>query len=126
MKRAALLAGLALALAGTAAADTLGTLMKNTLTLTDAQGGVTTIRLSDNGRMEQVDAAGMWAEGAWAMEERGLCWTARGKARVCIPLEDGKDIGDRWEIRGPTGQVVVTAAILEGRSAAQTEARKPE
>lgn len=79
MKRLAIVSGLALALATPASADTPSVLMKNTLALTDAQGGVTTIWLSDDARMSQADAAGMQAGGVRAMEEQRLCRTARGK-----------------------------------------------
>ena len=118
MKRLALGAGLAafaLALAGPASADTLGVLMKNTLTVTDSQGGVTRAWFSEGGRMTQVDPSGVGANGFWAMEGQRLCWTARGKSRICLPLEDGKSAGDSWEVKGPTGQVAATLAIVEGR-----------
>jgi hypothetical protein len=111
----ALGAALMLALAGPAAADTIGVLTKNTLTLTDTQGGVTTVWLSDGGRMKQTDSAGMHAAGFWEMEGQRLCWTARGKSRICIPLEEDKGVGDNWEVKGPTGQVAGSLAIVEGR-----------
>ena len=101
--------------AGPASADTLGALMKNTLTMTDAQGGVTTAWFSEGGRMKQTDSSGMRADGAWAMEGERLCWTARGKSRICVPLEDDKQVGDTWEVKGPTGKVAATLAIVEGR-----------
>ncbi len=109
-------AAFSIALAGPAFADTIDVLKQNTLTLTDARGGVTTILLSEGGEMQQTDPAGMWAAGFWSMEERGLCWTARGKSQLCIPLETGKAVGDSWDIRGPRGDVVWTAVIIEGRS----------
>jgi hypothetical protein len=114
--RIALASAALFALVGPAAADTIGVLMKNTLTLTDSQGGVTTAWFSADGHMKQTDSSGMHADGAWAMEGTRLCWTARGKARICIPLEDGKDVGDSWEVKGPTGQAVGSLAIVEGRS----------
>ena len=129
MKRLAIfsgLAGLVLALAASASADTLGVLMKNTLTITDTQGGVTSIWLAEDGRGSQTDPTGMGASGFWTMEEQRLCWTARGKSRMCVPLEADKDVGDRWEVKGPTGQVVATLAILEGRGAGQNGAEKAE
>ena len=113
---AALGLALTLALASSAAADTIAVLMKNTLTMTDSQGGVTTAWFSADGRMKQTDSSGMHAEGAWAMEGQRLCWTARGKARLCVPLEEDKSVGDSWEVKGPTGQVVGSLAIVEGRS----------
>jgi hypothetical protein len=116
MRRAALLSAFALAAAGPAAADTLDVLKQNTLTLTDAGGGVTTVLLADEGKMEQADAAGSWAAGFWSSGQRGLCWTARGKSELCIPLAADKTVGDSWEISGPTGRVVWTARIVEGRA----------
>jgi hypothetical protein len=126
MKRVLLACAIALALAAPASADTLGVLMKNTLTVTDAKGGVTSVWLSDDGRLSQVDPAGMQAAGFWAMEEQRLCWTARGKSRICIPLEADRQVGDRWDVEGPTGQVAATLAILEGRGAGQNGAEKAE
>src|SRR5689334_13791492 len=99
-----------LATAGPASADTIGVLMKNTLTMTDAQGGVTTAWFSEGGRMKQTDPSGMYAAGFWEIESQRLCWTARGKARLCVPLEEGKSVGDSWEVKGPTGKVAATLA----------------
>ena len=39
----------------------------------------------------------------------------RGEAQICMPLEADKGVGDSWEINGPTGRPVWTAAIVEGR-----------
>ena len=61
MRRTLFLAVIALALTAPAAADTLGILYGNTLTLTDAQGGVTTVQLAEGGKFEQTNARGMWA-----------------------------------------------------------------
>jgi hypothetical protein len=108
--------------AGPAAADTLDVLRKNTLTLIDP-GGVTTVLLSDEGRMEQTHPVGMWAAGFWSTGERGLCWTARGKSELCIPLAADKDVGDAWEISGPAGRVVWTARIVEGRADLKPDGR---
>ena len=58
MKRLLLAAAVALGAAGAAAADTLDVLVRNTLTLTDTQGGVTTVLLSEGGRFEQSNARG--------------------------------------------------------------------
>lgn len=111
-----LIAGLALGLMGSAAADTVDVLLKNTLTLTDAQGGVTTVVLGDEGKFEQTNAAGLWAAGVWKKQDGRLCMTARGQSETCMPLEADKDVGDSWEIKGPTGRVVWTATVVEGRA----------
>ena len=114
---------LMLALAGPAAADTIDVLTRNTLTLTDTQGGVTTLWLSEGGRMRQSDPSGVRAEGFWTMEGPRLCWTARGKSRICLPLDSEKGVGDTWEIKGPAGQAAGSLAILEGR-AGESEAEQ--
>lgn len=124
--KVALASAAMLALAGTASADTLGALMKNTLTMTDSQGGVTTAWFSEGGRMHQTDPSGMGATGFWSMEGERLCWTARGKSRVCVPLEADKSAGDSWEVKGPTGQVAATLAIVEGREGEPDTAPKAE
>ena len=117
MKRLVLPFILALALAAPACADTMDVLYSNTLKLTDAAGGVTTMLFSDTKKMEQTDPSGMWAAGFWSLEaERGLCVTARGKAEICFPLAADKGVGDSWEIKGPIGKTVWTAAIAEGRA----------
>ncbi len=107
---------LAAGLAGPAWADTVDLLLGNTLTLTDARGGVTTVLLSEAGKFEQTNASGAWAAGVWEREAARLCLTARGEARICLPLEADKDVGDSWEIKGPTGATAWTAAITEGRA----------
>jgi hypothetical protein len=116
MKRLLLAAAVALGAAGAAAADTLDVLVQNTLSLTDTQGGVTTVLLSEGGQFEQSNARGTWASGFWTKEEDRLCMTARGEAMVCIPLQAGKAAGDSWEISGPTGSLAWTARISEGRA----------
>jgi hypothetical protein len=115
MKGLLLAAAIALGLAAPAAADTLDVLFKNTLLLVDAQGGVTTVQVSEEGKFEQANPRGVWAAGFWEKEEGRLCMTARGEVRLCMPLETDKTVGDSWEIRGPTGRVVWTATIAEGR-----------
>lgn len=116
MKRFAVAACLSVGLALPAAADTLDELFANTLTLTDSGGNVTTILVSEGGALEQVNGSGVWAAGFWSKEEGRFCWTARGASQVCIPLASGKAVGDSWEISGPTGLKVWTAAIVEGRA----------
>lgn len=116
MKRFAAAAILALGLALPAAADTLDELFANTLTLTDGGGRVTTILVSADGKLQQVNGSGVWAAGFWSREESRFCWTARGASQVCIPLESGKAVGDSWEIAGPTGLKVWTAEIVAGRA----------
>lgn len=112
---------LAAAVAMPAAADTLDTLYKNTLTLTDTQGRTTTVLVSEGGQLEQVNAAGMWAAGFWTHEGGRFCWTARGKSQVCVALAPDKGVGDSWEITGPTGKVAWTAEVVPGR----TDTRNP-
>ena len=114
--RRVLLAAMTLAFAAPASADTLDALYKNTLKLTDAQGGVTTVLLEEGGKLEQSNARGTWAAGFWEQKDGRFCMTARGEAQICFPLETDKSIGDAWEIKGPTGKVVWTAKIQEGRA----------
>jgi hypothetical protein len=118
--RIALASAAMLVAAGPAAADTLDVLMKNTLKMTDSRGGVTTIWLSPVSRMKQADPSGMMADGFWAFENRGLCWTARGKSQICVPMETSRDVGAAWEVMGPTGKVVAQLAIIEGREGEPT------
>jgi hypothetical protein len=99
-----------------AAADTIDVLLKNTLTLADVQGGVTTVLVSEDGKFEQTNAKGMWAAGFWTKEEGRLCITARGQAQLCMPLAADKAVGDTWEILGPTGRLAWTAQINVGRA----------
>lgn len=116
MRRIATVLALSAALAAPAQADTIGALKQNTLVLHEANGQFYTLLISDGGAMEQVNAAGTWASGNWAIEERGFCWTARGAARLCIPLPADKSVGDSWEVTGPTGKVSWTAEIVAGRA----------
>jgi hypothetical protein len=109
-------AAIALVLAAPASAGTLDILYKNTLRLTDGQGGVTTVLLSDDGKFEQTNARGAWAAGFWTQNDGRFCMTARGESELCFPLETDKSVGDAWEIKGPTGRLVWTARIEEGRA----------
>ena len=115
MRRVAIALGLAIGLSAPAVADTMDVLKANTLVLTAPGGGATVLLIGDNGKMEQVNARGMWAAGFWSMQARGFCWTARGESEVCIPMPADKAVGDSWEITGPTGKVAWTAEIREGR-----------
>jgi hypothetical protein len=116
MRRAAIALALVLGVAAPASADTMDVLKANTLVLTAQDGGTTVLLISDTGRLQQVNARGMWAAGFWSMNERGFCWTARGESEVCIPMPADKAVGDSWEIKGPTGKVAWTAVIREGRA----------
>lgn len=107
---------LAASLASPAIADTIDVLKQNTLMLHEASGRSYTLLISDGGTMEQVNSAGTWASGNWAIEERGFCWTARGAARLCIPLPADRSVGDTWEVTGPTGRLAWTAEIVAGRA----------
>lgn len=116
MRRTLPFAAIALALAAPASADTLDVLYGNTLTLTDAQGGVTTVLLAEGGKFEQTNGRGMWAAGFWTQKDGRFCMTARGETEICFPLEADKSVGDLWEIKGPTGRAVWTAKIEERRA----------
>ena len=109
MRRTLRFAAMALALAAPAFADTLDVLYGNTLTLTDAQGGVTTVLLAEGGKFEQTNGRGAWAAGFWTQKDGRFCMTARGEAEICFPLAADKSAGDAWEIKGPTGRAVWTA-----------------
>jgi hypothetical protein len=122
MRRALLPAAIAILLTAPASADTLDVLYKNTLTLTGAQGGVTTVLLAGDGKFEQTNARGMWAAGFWTQSDGRFCMTARGEAQICFPLEANKSVGDAWDIKGPTGKVAWTARIEEGRAELEKQA----
>ena len=106
----------ALGFALPAAADTIDVLRQNTLTLTEQDGKVTTVRLKEGQELEQVNGAGMWAAGIWTLDEqRGFCWTARGQSTLCISMPMTAGVGASWDVLGPTGRVVWRAEIVEGR-----------
>ncbi len=111
-----LFAAFAFASAAPASADTLDVLYKNTLTLADMQGGVTTVLIREDGKFEQTNARGAWAAGFWTQKDGRFCMTARGESQICFPLDGGKSVGDMWEITGPAGKVAWTANIQEGRA----------
>lgn len=100
-----------------AAADTIGVLRENTLTLTQADGKITTILIKEGQDLEQVNAKGVWAAGFWRLDpERGFCWTARGEASVCINLPMDAGVGATWDVAGPTGKVFWKAEIVARRA----------
>lgn len=116
MRRILLAAVVSLGFAAPAMADTIEVLKANTLVLTAQDGGTTTVLIGEDGKMEQVNSSGMWAAGFWSDDGGRFCWTARGAAQVCIPLPVDKAVGDTWQITGPTGRVIWTAEIQEGRA----------
>ncbi len=116
MRGAAVALLIAFGVAIPAAADTIDVLKTSTLVLTAPGGGSMVLLVAEDGRMQQVNARGMWAAGFWSMQERGFCWTARGESEVCIPLPADKAVGDVWDITGPTGRVAWSAEIREGRA----------
>lgn len=115
MKRIILPLLLAAGLALPAAADTMSVLYANTLKLTDQQGRTSIILLNQNGRLEQVNGAGMWAAGFWSYKEGNFCWTARGEQEICLPLASDKALGDTWDIKDAAGKKVWTASLAPGR-----------
>lgn len=116
MRRIAIALALTLGLAAPAFADTLGTLKESTLILREESGKFYTLLISDAGKMEQVNSAGMWASGSWGTQDGKFCWTARGAATLCIPMPADKGVGDTWEIKSPVGKLVWVAEIQEGRA----------
>lgn len=117
MRRALIGLVIALGIVAPASADTISVLRENTLTLTGQDGKVTTVLLGEGSQLEQVNGEGMWASGFWQIEEgRGFCWTARGASTVCIAMPMDKNVGDTWDIAGPTGRVVWKAEIVAGRA----------
>ncbi len=118
MRKLLVCAAFALAIAGTAAADTIAVLRENTLILHEQSGRTYTILIGEGARMEQVNSAGTWAEGAWRInpDDKKFCWQVRGAATLCMAMPEDKDVGDMWEVRGPVGQLVWTAEIREGRA----------
>jgi hypothetical protein len=56
-------AAIGLALAGTAAADTIDVLRENTLVLHEQSGKSYSILIKEGARLEQVNSAGVWASG---------------------------------------------------------------
>jgi hypothetical protein len=102
-------------IAAPALADTIDVLRENTLLLHAADGKIHTILVKEGVELEQVNSSGMWARGFWAIKNETFCWTARGASEVCIAMPADKNIGDTWEIKGPTGKVVWTAEIQAGR-----------
>lgn len=100
-----------------ASADTLGVLRENTLTLTQADGKVTTILLKEGRDLEQVNSARIWAAGNWYLDTQNrFCWTARGQATLCINMPMTVGVGATWDVMGPTGIAVWKAEIREGRA----------
>jgi hypothetical protein len=100
-----------------AAADTISVLRENTLTLSQADGKVTTILIKDGQDLEQVNASGVWAAGFWQIDaSRGFCWTARGEATLCIKMPMDVGVGAGWDVAGPTGKIAWKAEIVAGRA----------
>lgn len=116
MRRALLAIIASSCVAAPASADTIAVLRENTLLLHEAEGKVHTMLLKEGIELEQVNSSGMWARGFWAMEDGKFCWTARGASKICITMPTDMEVGDTWEIHGPTGKLMWTAEIRAGRA----------
>jgi hypothetical protein len=106
-----------LAATGAASADTLDVIKENTLTLTDEKGSATAYLFSADGAFEQSTATSR-ASGRWSLRDTGqICYQAETSSSVaCLPrLPADKSVGDEWEMKAPSGRLVYTAKIVEGR-----------
>ncbi|NOT41145.1 MAG: hypothetical protein HOP13_11685 [Alphaproteobacteria bacterium] len=111
----------ALALSATlaiAADDPMQTRYDNTVTLTDAKGGVTKLHYNKDGTMGVVLPDGTKGTGKWAIKEGKLCVTPEagptaGKEQ-CNPFDATKKVGDSWEIPAADG-TKSKVAIVAGR-----------
>lgn len=118
MRKLLLCGAIAATFVGAAAADTIDVLRENTLILHEQSGRTYTILIGQASRLEQVNSAGIWAEGMWGIDpdDKRFCWQVRGAAKLCMAMPDDKQVGDTWEVRGPVGQLVWTAEIQAGRA----------
>jgi hypothetical protein len=105
----------AVAAAGSAFADVRDVLTANTLILTDNSDNQTAYLLDADGRFTETAHDGKQSHGVWTLKDGRLCVTPEGQSAACVPMGDDRVVGQAWDIKGPTGQVVWRAGIVAGR-----------
>ncbi len=101
-----------------AADDPMQTRYDNTVTVTDAKGGVTKLHYNKDGTLGVVLPDGTKSTGKWAIKDGKLCVTpdagpTAGKEQ-CNPFDGTKKVGDSWEIPAADG-TKSKVAIVAGR-----------
>lgn len=108
MKR--ILAGIALAAVSAsiafAAEDPMAARFGNTVTITDAKGGVTKVHYNKDGTLSAVQPDGTKGTAKWVVKGDKLCITPDAGSMAgkenCNPLAAHK-VGDSWEQKAPDG-----------------------
>ncbi len=98
----------AVAFANAAAAAPIASPAGHALQLTRPDGAATVYRFEEDGRYASGDV-----QGAWSLADGRLCLTPEGGAQFCLPFAPTHEVGESWEMRGPTGAVVATAEFIE-------------
>jgi hypothetical protein len=109
-------AAIALAFVGAAVADTMGAIKENALVLTDASGKASAMILEADGSLIQTTAKSS-TTGTWSERDGRFCFRLEGATYdQCFPaFPADKGVGDEWAVNGPTGKLMYTARIAEGR-----------
>ena len=116
MRRFLLALGIAstVVIAGPALAGVRDVLTANTLILTDSADNQTAYLLDADGRFSETAADGKRSSGAWTLKDGRLCVTPEGQSTACVQMGEDRVVGDAWDIKGPTGQVIWHAEIVAG------------
>lgn len=117
MKRFVLGLAAAVALSATAYADVMASRYGNTVTITDAKGGVMKLMYDQDGKMSVVLPDGTKSTGKWALKDGKLCITAdagptAGKEQ-CNAVAEHK-VGDEWDVPMADG-TKAKAKLVAGR-----------
>lgn len=99
---------------GVANAGTIEASFGNTLSATDANGGVTRYFFNDDRTYSMTLADGARIEGVWQADAQQTCLTPTGGQQSCNPFESDHVLGDTWNVTMPDGSVLIVA-ITPGR-----------
>ena len=119
MRKTALTAGVALAmaaLAGPAMADPMASAYGNTVVVTYPGDAKVKLHVNADGTYESIAPDGAKASGTWTVSGGQTCFTQTAPAAMpasCSPTVD-KKVGDSWTATGQGG-APVTVTIVEGR-----------
>lgn len=105
------------ALMGTAMAGDLSGVFGNTVTITDANGGVTSVLVEEDNTYTVKTPDGAEIPGTWEVSDGQACFNAadaEGNAtQTCSADIIGKGPGDTWTASNDAGET--TVAVVEGR-----------
>ena len=86
----------------------------NTIVVRNADGSTLQVRLKADGTETQTLPDGSVVHGTWTVANGQLCQTLQGAQPMCVPVAEGKNVGDSWTSTDAQGHTA-TISILAGQ-----------